>query len=101
MGKDSGGINLVPLLFVEKKRRGSHHGLCGFYLFSRNPPLLLDFLRMRKFQNFDSEPWEPFFSNLCRWRRIRGEGRFVCNSNFVFLESEVLKEVVYIGIHGV
>lgn len=87
MGKDSGGINLVPLLFVEKKRRDS--------------PLLLDFLRMRKFQNFDSEPWEPFFSNLCRWRRIRGEGRFVCNSNFVFLESEVLKEVVYIGIHGV
>lgn len=45
---------IVPSLFVEKKR-GSHHGLCGFIYctcFQGPPPLLLDFLRMRKFPKF-------------------------------------------------
>lgn len=88
-----GGINLVPSLFVEKKR-GSHRWslwIYILYLFSRNPPLLLDFLRMRKFQNFDSEPWEPFFSNLCRWRRIRGGPGPFATPTFFFSEIRGLE----------
>lgn len=92
---------IVPSLFVEKKR-GSHHGLCGFIYCTcfQGPPPFIGFFKDEEVSKILTANLGNPFSNLCRWRRIRREGPFA-TPTFFFSESEVLKEVVYIVTHGV